>query len=146
MQAAVEASGSTLMRIPGIGPVLAARLIARTGRAERFASSAAYANYCGAAPVQIASADNTIIDFLHAADGAHFSLAASGSLNSYGTVHALSPDGSGYLLLAGDVYSSIDGANWTDETSTLPVNTANWGTTRASATTARSWWPDGPRL
>lgn len=36
MQAAVEASDSTLMHTPGIGPVMAARLIARTGRAERF--------------------------------------------------------------------------------------------------------------
>lgn len=59
MQAAVEASDSTLMHTPGIGPVMAARLIARTGRAERFPTSAAYANYCGTAPVQIASADKT---------------------------------------------------------------------------------------
>jgi hypothetical protein len=27
-----------------------------------------------------------------------------------------------------DVYTSPDGVSWTDETSALPVNTANWGT------------------
>ena len=35
----------------------AACLIGRTGRANRFPSSATYANYNGSAPVQIASAD-----------------------------------------------------------------------------------------
>ena len=53
----VEASGSTLMSTPGIGPVMAARLIARTGNIDRFPTAAAYANYCGTAPIEIASAD-----------------------------------------------------------------------------------------
>ena len=53
----VEVSASTLMNTAGIGPVMAARLIARTGRIDRFASAAAYANYCGTAPIEIASAD-----------------------------------------------------------------------------------------
>jgi transposase len=53
----VEASDSTLMDTAGIGPVMAARLIARTGRIDRFATAAAYANYCGTAPIEIASAD-----------------------------------------------------------------------------------------
>ncbi|MFC8015767.1 IS110 family RNA-guided transposase [Streptomyces cinereoruber] len=57
MQTLVEASGSTLMATPGIGPVMAARLIGRTGRAGRFPTPAAFANYTGAAPVEIASAD-----------------------------------------------------------------------------------------
>ncbi|MCX4792665.1 MULTISPECIES: IS110 family transposase [unclassified Streptomyces] len=57
MQSLVEASSSTLMDTPGIGPVMAARLIGRTGRAHRFSTSAAFANYAGAAPVEIASAD-----------------------------------------------------------------------------------------
>ena len=55
----VEASGSTLMHTPGIGPMVAARLIARTGPVDRFAIAAAYANYFGAAPIEIASADRT---------------------------------------------------------------------------------------
>lgn len=53
----VEASGSTLMQVPGIGPVMAGRLIARTGHIDRFATAAAYANYTGTAPIEIASAD-----------------------------------------------------------------------------------------
>jgi transposase len=57
--AAVKASGSTLTDTAGVGPILAGRLISRTGRASRFDSSAAYANYAGVAPVEIASADKT---------------------------------------------------------------------------------------
>lgn len=45
------------MDTPGIGPVLAGRLLARTGRPGRFPTAAAYANYCGTAPMEIASAD-----------------------------------------------------------------------------------------
>lgn len=54
---AVEASSSTLMDTPGIGPVLAGRLLARTGRIDRFPTAAAFASYCGTAPIEIASAD-----------------------------------------------------------------------------------------
>lgn len=57
MEELVGASGSTLMNTPGVGPVLAARLVGRVGRASRFATAAAFANYTGAAPVEIASAD-----------------------------------------------------------------------------------------
>ncbi|WP_180990004.1 transposase [Streptomyces noursei] len=45
------------MNTPGVGPVLAARLVGRVGRASRFATAAAFANYTGVAPVEIASAD-----------------------------------------------------------------------------------------
>lgn len=57
MQELVEASDSTLMNTPGIGPVMAARLVGRVGRASRFATAAAFASYTGTAPVEIASAD-----------------------------------------------------------------------------------------
>jgi transposase len=57
MQTLVETSDSTLPATRGIGPVMAARLIGRIGRATRFPTSAAFANYAGAAPVEIASAD-----------------------------------------------------------------------------------------
>lgn len=53
----VEKSGSTLTQTVGIGPIIAGRLIGRTGRPSRFSTSAAYANYTGAAPVEVASAD-----------------------------------------------------------------------------------------
>ncbi|MDX3641650.1 transposase [Streptomyces sp. MB09-02B] len=55
----VMAANSRLMHTPGIGPVLAARLIARGGRASRCPTTAAFANYTGTAPVEIASADKS---------------------------------------------------------------------------------------
>ena len=55
----VAAAGSTLTDTVGVGPVMAGRLISRTGRASRFACSAAFASYAGAAPVEIASAEKS---------------------------------------------------------------------------------------
>lgn len=48
--------GTGLTERDGIGPVVAARLRGRTGHAGRFASSSAFANYAGVAPVEVASA------------------------------------------------------------------------------------------
>ena len=53
----LDEHGTRLREVDGIGAVTAARLIGRTGRASRFPTAAAYANYNGSAPVQIASAD-----------------------------------------------------------------------------------------
>ena len=50
----------------------------------------------------------------------------------------LSPDGSGYVFMTNtedathgftgaEIYTSPDGTTWTDQTSALPVTTANWG-------------------
>lgn len=55
----LDEHGTRLREIDGIGPVVAARLLGRTGTPSRFASEAAYANYTGTAPVQIASADSS---------------------------------------------------------------------------------------
>ncbi|MBE7195706.1 MAG: IS110 family transposase [Gordonia polyisoprenivorans] len=55
----LTASGTQLMKIPGVGTVTAARLLARTGDPHRFHSEAAFANYTGTAPVEIASAEKT---------------------------------------------------------------------------------------
>ena len=55
----VAETGSTLTQTVGVGPIMAGRLISRTGRASRFATSSAFANYAGAAPVEIASADKS---------------------------------------------------------------------------------------
>jgi hypothetical protein len=55
----LEEHGTRLRKIDGIGPILAARLLGRTGPPNRFASAAAYANYSGTTPVQIASADSS---------------------------------------------------------------------------------------
>ena len=50
MTALLDEHGTRLRDVDGIGPVLAARLLGRTGPASRFASAAAYANYTGTAP------------------------------------------------------------------------------------------------
>lgn len=55
----VAASGSTLTETAGVGPIMAGRLISRTGRASRFPTSSAFANYAGAAPIEIASAEKS---------------------------------------------------------------------------------------
>ncbi len=54
----VENSGSSLTEIVGVGPIIAGRLIARTGTPSRFPNSGAFANYAGAAPVEVASGDH----------------------------------------------------------------------------------------
>jgi len=55
----VAATGSTLTEVVGVGPIMAGRLISRTGRASRFLTASAFANYAGAAPVEIASAEKS---------------------------------------------------------------------------------------
>lgn len=83
--------------------------------------------------------DGNFLDFLHAADGVHFSQPVTEILPYAGTTSVLSTDGSGYVFMANgddashavfeaEVYTSTDGTTWTDETSALPVDTANWGT------------------
>jgi transposase len=54
---AVLASGSTLTDLLGIGDVIAAKILARTGSITRFRSAAAFASFCGAAPIEVSSGD-----------------------------------------------------------------------------------------
>lgn len=54
---AVTASGTTLTNLLGIGDVVAAKLLARTGPVSRFPSAAAFASYCGVAPIEVSSGD-----------------------------------------------------------------------------------------
>ncbi|MEZ5157517.1 MAG: IS110 family transposase [Candidatus Nanopelagicales bacterium] len=53
----LDACGTTLPTIQGVGTVTACRILARTGNPMRFPNEAAYANYTGTAPVEVASAD-----------------------------------------------------------------------------------------
>ncbi|WP_137873028.1 transposase [Rhodococcus sp. Q] len=53
----LAASGTTPLKIPGVGTVTAARILARTGDPTQFSNEAAFANYSGTAPVEIVSAD-----------------------------------------------------------------------------------------
>jgi transposase len=55
----LAAAGSTLTDVVGVRPIMAGRLISRTGRASRFPTASAFANYAGAAPVEIASAEKS---------------------------------------------------------------------------------------
>lgn len=57
MAEALGARGTRLLQVQGVGPVLAVRLIGRTGRASRFPSAAAFASYAGVAPIEVASGD-----------------------------------------------------------------------------------------
>ena len=54
---ALEARPSRLLDIDGVGPVLAARLIGRCGRASRFPTADAFASYAGTAPVEASSGE-----------------------------------------------------------------------------------------
>jgi transposase len=57
IEAEVEASGTTLTEIFGIGPILAARIIGTVGNVARFPSKAHFASYSGTAPVEASSGE-----------------------------------------------------------------------------------------
>jgi transposase len=54
---AVTASGTTLTELLGIGDVVAAKILARTGSITRFPSASAFASFCGVAPIEVSSGD-----------------------------------------------------------------------------------------
>jgi transposase len=53
----VEASGTTLTQIFGIGPILAARIMGSVGNVGRFPTKAHFASYSGTAPLAASSGD-----------------------------------------------------------------------------------------
>ena len=53
----VEASGTTLTQIFGIGPILAAKIIGTVGSVARFPTKAHFASYSGTAPVEASSGE-----------------------------------------------------------------------------------------
>ncbi len=55
IEAEVEASGTTLTEIFGIGPILAARIIGTVGDVARFPTKAHFASYSGTAPLEASS-------------------------------------------------------------------------------------------
>jgi transposase len=57
IEAEVEASGTTLTEIFGIGPILAAKIIGTVGNAVRFPTKAHFASYSGTAPVEASSGE-----------------------------------------------------------------------------------------
>lgn len=54
----LDEHGTGLRQIDGVGPVLATRILGRTGHVTRFATAAAYATYNGTAPIEVASAEH----------------------------------------------------------------------------------------
>jgi transposase len=57
IEAEVEASGTTLTQIFGVGPILAATIIGAVGNVGRFPSKGHFASYSGTAPVEASSGE-----------------------------------------------------------------------------------------
>ena len=57
IEAEVQASGSTLPQIFGVGPILTARIIGAVGDVGRFPTKAHFASYAGTAPVEASSGE-----------------------------------------------------------------------------------------
>jgi transposase len=57
IEAEVEASGSSLTEIFGVGPILAARIIGTVGNVGRFPTKAHFASYSGTAPLETSSGE-----------------------------------------------------------------------------------------
>ena len=53
----MEASGTTLTQIFGVGPILAATIIGAVGNVGRFPSKGHFASYSGTAPLEASSGD-----------------------------------------------------------------------------------------
>lgn len=89
--------------------------------------------------LELGGSPPTPVEFWHASEGGRLSQTATEYLSYGGTQPVLSSDGSGYVFMANggdseravseaEVLTSPDGTTWTEETSAMPVNTANWGT------------------
>jgi transposase len=57
IESEVEASGSTLTEIFGVGPILAAKIMGAIGNVRRFPTKAHFASYSGTAPVESSSGE-----------------------------------------------------------------------------------------
>jgi transposase len=57
IESEIEASGTTLTRIFGVGPILAAKIIGTVGSVARFPTKAHFASYAGTAPVEASSGE-----------------------------------------------------------------------------------------
>jgi transposase len=57
LKAMVLACGSTLMELPGVGPVVAARILADVGDVARFADRNRFASWTGTAPIDASSGE-----------------------------------------------------------------------------------------
>ena len=60
IKTAVQASGTKLTDLYGVGPILACELIGYTGDVRRFTSGDQFASYAGVAPVELSSGGRTV--------------------------------------------------------------------------------------
>jgi len=58
LKAMVADSGSTLMELPGVGPIVAARVLADVGDVTRFADRNRFASWTGTAPIEASSGEH----------------------------------------------------------------------------------------
>lgn len=58
IEAEVEASGTTLIQIFGVGPIPAAKIIGTVGDVGRFPTKAHFASYSGTAPLEASSGES----------------------------------------------------------------------------------------
>jgi transposase len=57
IEAEIEASGTTLTQIFGVGPILAATILGTVGDVTRFPTKGHFASYCGTAPLEASSGE-----------------------------------------------------------------------------------------
>lgn len=60
MTVALDDYETSLLEVDGVGPVLATRLLGRTGRPSRFRSADAFASYTGSAPTEASSGERVV--------------------------------------------------------------------------------------
>ena len=60
IKTAVQASGTTLTELYGVGPILACELIGYTGDVRRFTTRDKFASYAGVAPVELSSGGRVV--------------------------------------------------------------------------------------
>ena len=60
IRTAVQASGTTLTDLYGVGPILACELIGYSGDIRRFTSRDQFASYAGVAPIELSSGGRTV--------------------------------------------------------------------------------------
>jgi transposase len=60
IKTAVQASGTTLTDLYGVGPILACELIGYSGDIRRFKSRDQFATYAGVAPIELSSGGRTV--------------------------------------------------------------------------------------
>ena len=60
IKTAVQASGTTLTELYGVGPILACELIGYSGDIRRFTNRDQFASYAGVAPVELSSGGRTV--------------------------------------------------------------------------------------